>query len=199
MLKNKRILSVLLALSMVITLLAGFGATAGAVADDVTVSVAVYWDDLDPDEPMGITDVTIDKSSFTLNDAYWWEVPTSPDSFGPEVFNPAYNPTVLDASTKAFAWFTAENIGYWGEVEDADWGWDKYGNAGGPYVWRGVWVDGIWGVYEEMTDYDDSYWYGYAWILYIDGVESTLYSSNIELAEGMSIEWHYQYTSYPID
>ncbi|MDR3149184.1 MAG: hypothetical protein LBT88_04105 [Oscillospiraceae bacterium] len=42
MLKNKRILSVLLALSMVVTLLAGFGATASAVTDDVTATVTLY-------------------------------------------------------------------------------------------------------------------------------------------------------------
>jgi hypothetical protein len=197
---KRKLAAVLLSVAMAAVLFAGFGTPAWAAGDeDVTVSVAVYWDDYNPDVPFGITDVTIDKSTFTLADAYWWITPDADEYYGPNVFNPVYHPTVFDASSEAFAWFTAENIGYWGGEQSIDWDWDKSLQEDETYELRGVWVDGIWDVYAEMTDYDEDYWYGYAWILYVNGIKANLYSSNIELSDDMEIEWRYQYTVTPLE
>jgi hypothetical protein len=208
---NRKFAAALLAAAMALTVFAWSGEIVSATGNDVsyTVEIQMYDESLD-----SITS-SIEKSTFTIGDAYWWKgsLPVG-SQYGPYVFNPEYNPTVLDATTLALG---DDGMGIWypENNENSDWGWDLDTLYNGTIEWIGVWVDGIFGEYiaEDPLWSSPSHWAGYAWMLtvidendeiIIDGAGpmdagGNLYSSNVEIEDGMTIIWNYTWYETDID
>ncbi|MDR2089507.1 MAG: hypothetical protein LBP73_09145 [Clostridiales Family XIII bacterium] len=188
---NRRFAAALLSVAMAAILLAGFGTPAWAAGEDITVNVQMWIHD----EYVYDVDVTIDPETFDISDTYGWPgtLPTN-NCYGADVVQPANRPTVLDAT-----WIAFDETGIFDTVEASGWGWDKY-PEGNLTEWRGIWVDGIFGYYAEEDPIwsSSSHWAGYAWTYTIDGIDPELYSSNIELTDGMTITWNYAWTEADI-